>query len=117
MTPDAAPAAARTDWAPGGSTDGPAAPTAFDPELPWTLDSRVSLRPEPFGALAYHFGNRRLAFVKSPMLLDVVRALDDHPSARAACRAAGVGDGDLARHEQALAALAARGMLVPRGDR
>ena len=116
MTPDAAPAA-RTGLAAGGDTDDPAATPAFDPDMPWALDPRVSLRPEPFGALAYHFGNRRLAFVKSPTLLQVVRGLDDHPSARAACRAVGVGDADLPRHEQALAALAARGMLVPRGGR
>ncbi len=115
MTPDAAPAA-RTGRAAGRDTDDPAAPPAFDPDMPWALDPRVSLRPEPFGALAYHFGNRRLAFVKSPTLLSVVRGLDDHPSARAACRAAGVGDDELARHEQALAALAARGMLVPRDE-
>ncbi len=105
MISDAVPAAV-----PGGQV-------AFDPDLPWTLDPRVSLRPEPFGALAYHYGNRRLAFVKSPTLLAIVRGLDDHPSARAACRAAGVADGDLARHEQALAALADRGMLVPGGGR
>ena len=26
----------------------------------------MSLRPEPFGALAYHFGTRRLSFLKTP---------------------------------------------------
>ena len=33
---------------------------------PWRLDDAVSLRPEPFGALAYHFGTRRLSFLKVP---------------------------------------------------
>ncbi|MGZ4705982.1 MAG: mycofactocin biosynthesis chaperone MftB, partial [Acidimicrobiales bacterium] len=33
---------------------------SFDPTKPYRLDPRVALRPEPFGALAYHYGNRRL---------------------------------------------------------
>ena len=50
----------------------------------------MSVRPERFGALLYHFGTRRLSFLKSPALLAVVSALGDAPSARAACRQAGV---------------------------
>ena len=45
-----------------------------------TLDSQVALRPEPFGALAYHYGNRRLVFLKHPDLVRVVEALADHPT-------------------------------------
>lgn len=82
----------------------------------WRLDPLVALRPEPFGALAYHFGTRRLSFLKSRVLLDVVAALEDHPSAREACRAAGVLDDELARYEQALATLAEAGMITPRPD-
>ena len=41
-----------------------------------TLSPNVALRPEPFGALAYHFGNRRLTFLKRPELVSVVRGLD-----------------------------------------
>lgn len=41
-----------------------------------TLSPSVSLRPEPFGALAYHYGNRRLTFLKRPELVGVVRGLD-----------------------------------------
>jgi len=40
------------------------------------VSASVSLRPEPFGALAYHFGNRRLTFLKRPELLEVVCGLD-----------------------------------------
>ena len=40
------------------------------------LSPSVALRPEPFGALAYHFGNRRLTFLKRPELVSVVRGLD-----------------------------------------
>ena len=32
----------------------------------WRLDGSVALRPEPFGALAYHFGTRKLSFLKTP---------------------------------------------------
>jgi mycofactocin biosynthesis protein MftB len=87
---------------------------AFAIERAWRLDRRVAIRPEPFGALAYHFGTRRLSFLKSPVLVDVLRSLDEHPSARAACRAAGVGDDELPMFEQALATLAQTGMIAPR---
>jgi putative mycofactocin binding protein MftB len=80
----------------------------------WQLAPQVALRPEPFGALAYHFGTRRLSFLKSLQLLEVVRSLGDHASARDACRAAGVADDDLSRYEQALGALADTGMITPR---
>jgi putative mycofactocin binding protein MftB len=40
------------------------------------LDSQVALRPEPFGALAYHYGNRKLIFLKHPDVVRVVRELD-----------------------------------------
>ena len=53
----------------------------------WSLDPQVSVRPERFGALLYHFGTRRLSFLKDPRLLTVVRSLDDAPTARAAASA------------------------------
>ena len=45
-----------------------------------TLHPQVALRPEPFGALAYHYGNRKLVFLKHPDVVRVVRSLDDHPT-------------------------------------
>ena len=42
----------------------------------YRLAPQVALRPEGFGALAYHFGNRRLTFLTSPGLVAIVRALD-----------------------------------------
>jgi putative mycofactocin binding protein MftB len=77
------------------------------------MDERVSVRPERFGALLYHFGTRRLSFLKSPVLLDVVQALAEQPSARAACAQAGVSAAELPKYRAALAALAASQMLVP----
>jgi putative mycofactocin binding protein MftB len=54
------------------------------------LDPQVALRPEPFGALAYHYGNRRLVFLKSPDMLAVVRALAEHPTVADTLAACGV---------------------------
>ena len=48
----------------------------LDATLPWRLSEQVSLRDEAFGALAYHHGNRRLVFLKSRELVDLVRHLD-----------------------------------------
>jgi putative mycofactocin binding protein MftB len=80
----------------------------------WRLGSQVAVRPEPFGALLYHFGTRRLSFLKSRMLCDVVESLDRHACAADACRAAGVVDGEMRSFERALAALAASGMICGR---
>jgi mycofactocin biosynthesis protein MftB len=94
------------------STEDTAGP--FDLDGAWRLDERVSVRPERFGALLYHFGTRRLSFLKSPVLLEVVRGLAEQPSARAACARAGVPAGELSRYRAALAALAASRMIRPR---
>jgi putative mycofactocin binding protein MftB len=83
----------------------------FDLERAWTLHPQVALRPEPFGALAYHFGTRRLSFLKSRTLLVVVETLAEQPSARAACAAAGVRDEELPQYTRALATLAETGMI------
>jgi putative mycofactocin binding protein MftB len=80
----------------------------------WDLSPRVSIRPESFGALLYHFGTRRLSFLKDRRLLDVVQALPDHESARAACRAAGLTDAQLPAYAKALSTLAATDMLRER---
>jgi len=94
----------------------PAKPGAqpFDLDRPWRVDEKVSMRPEPFGALLYHFGNRRLSFLKNQTVLAVVRSLADHPSARAACAAAGVADADLPAYSRALAALRDSSMITER---
>jgi putative mycofactocin binding protein MftB len=84
----------------------------FDLDRPWRLDDRVALRPERFGALLYHFGTRRLSFLKDPRMLTVVRTLADQPTARAACAAAGVGPAELPAFTKALATLAATRMVV-----
>ena len=57
---------------------------SWDGSRPWGLHPSVGLRPEPFGALAYHYGTRRLTFLKDPQLTEVVRSLADHDSGDAA---------------------------------
>jgi putative mycofactocin binding protein MftB len=42
------------------------------------IHPQVAIRPEPFGALAYHYGNRRLIFLKHPDIVSVVRQLGEH---------------------------------------
>ena len=51
------------------------------------LNPQVALRPEPFGALAYNYGNRRLVFLKHLDMVRVAESLGDHPSLRAALQA------------------------------
>jgi mycofactocin biosynthesis protein MftB len=64
--------------------------TAFDAARPYTLHPQMALRPERFGALAYHYGNRRLTFLKSPQLTAIVEDLGEHPTVDAALDAHGV---------------------------
>ena len=67
-----------------------AAGPAFDPDRGYRASPQVSLRPEPFGALVYHFGTRRLSFLKTPELFAVVSGLAEHPTVHAAIDAGGV---------------------------
>jgi mycofactocin biosynthesis protein MftB len=95
---------------PGGlGQAGPAAPDAvdraWDPETRYRLDPDVALRPEPFGALAYHYGSRRLTFLRSPLLADLVGHLGDHYSVEAALSAC-VPEAHRPAYRRALASLA-----------
>ncbi len=51
------------------------------------LHPQVALRPEPFGALAYHYGNRRLVFLKHVDMVRVAQDLANHPSLQATLEA------------------------------
>lgn len=86
----------------------------FDLDAGWCLHEQVSIRPERFGALLYHFGTRRLSFLKNPRLLDVVRALETSRSARTACVEAGVAASEMPVYASALATLAASTMICER---
>ena len=56
----------------------------------YALHPQVGLRDEAFGALAYHYGNRRLTFLNDERLVAVVRSAADHDDIDAAFDAAGV---------------------------
>jgi putative mycofactocin binding protein MftB len=81
---------------------------------PWNLSSSVAIRPEPFGALAYHFGNRRLTFLKTPALVAVVQGLDQQADVRSALIAADVPEAQHESYVRALRGLAAADMIRPR---
>lgn len=89
----------------------------FDPGCRWRLHHQVAVRPEPFGALLYHFGTRKLSFLKNRTIVDVLDALADHPDARSAMRAAGVDDAEQGPYAHALGVLVQSHMLVREEDR
>ena len=82
------------------------ATTAPAPDLsgPWQLSPQVSLRDEAFGALAYHHGTRRLVFLKSRDLVQLVRRIEEFDSIGAAL-AELVAPSQRPRYEAALANL------------
>ena len=82
----------------------------------WELCPSVALRPEPFGALAYDFVTRRLSFLKSPLLVEVVRRLRDAADVDGALHAAGVPEAEHGRYVAALGTLAASGIIRERTD-
>jgi putative mycofactocin binding protein MftB len=86
---------------------------AFDPDRGWRLHPQVAVRPESFGALLYHFGTRKLSFLKNTTIVEVVNSLGDHPNARSALRAAGIEDDRQAPYLHALSVLVTSKMLVP----
>ena len=61
-------------------------------DTPLELDPQVSLRPEPFGALAYHYGTRRLVFLKNHDVVEVARQLATQPSLSATLQACGIAE-------------------------
>ena len=71
------------------------------------------MRDESFGALAYHYGNRRLVFLKSRLLVELVSSLQDYPSAAEAIDAV-VPEGQHDSYRRALARLAASEVIDAR---
>jgi mycofactocin biosynthesis protein MftB len=79
---------------------------AFASDKAWQVHPQIALRDESFGALAYHFGTRRLMFLKSRQLVALVSALDQYDSADAAIDAL-IPESDRPTYRRALARLAA----------
>ena len=79
---------------------------AFDLHGAWRIHPQVGLRDESFGALAYHYGTRRLLFLKSRQLVELVSSLDRFESAAAAIDAL-IPEDERPTYRRALARLAA----------
>lgn len=71
----------------------------------YELHPHVALRLEPFGALAYHYDNRRLTFLRSPAIVELVVSLGSHDSLADALVAAGVPEAKRSSYLSALALL------------
>ena len=82
-----------------------ARPQEFDPDRPWRIHPQVALRDESFGALAYHYGTRRLLFLKSRTLVELVSSLERYGTATEAIEAV-VPEAERAQYTRALARLA-----------
>ena len=80
----------------------------------FALHPQVALRPEPFGALAYHYGTRKLTFLKHPDIVRVVSSLAVHASLRDALVAAGIAETRWPSFERAVVSLVESEMLGER---
>jgi putative mycofactocin binding protein MftB len=85
----------------------------FDAGQAYEKHPQVAIRPEAFGGLAYHYGNRRLVFLKAPELVTLVESLARYLSARDAL-AACVPPSQRAACEKALPPLLTAGIIRPR---
>ncbi|MFT4199415.1 mycofactocin biosynthesis chaperone MftB [Gordonia sp. (in: high G+C Gram-positive bacteria)] len=97
---------------PGGQQAAGAGAAAFDLGAAWRLNPKVAVRPEPFGALLYHFGTRKLSFLKNTTVVGIVQTLQDFPDADSALTAAGIDAAARPLYVQALTALADSGMII-----
>ncbi|MFP3899338.1 MAG: mycofactocin biosynthesis chaperone MftB [Acidimicrobiia bacterium] len=86
----------------------------LDAPAPLELHPDVALRPEPFGALAYHYGTRRLTFLRSPDLVRLVEDLARHPSVDDALAASPIEERRWPAFRTAVASLAESGFLRAR---
>ena len=83
-------------------------------DRPLGIHPQVAIRPEPFGALAYHYGTRKLVFLKHPDVVRVVRSLDTHASLAATLTACGIEERRWASFDRAITSLLESEMLHER---
>ena len=86
--------------------------TALDLDARWALHPQVALRPESFGALLYHFGTRKLSFLKNRTIVAIIESFPEHPDMRSAIAAAGIDESKMAPYTKALATLADSKMIT-----
>ena len=87
-------------------------PAGLHPGAAYRLHPQVAVRPEPFGALVYHYGNRKLVFLKSPRMVAIVRSLDGTSSVTDVLRRNGVPVDREHRFVDALSTLLRSDMIV-----
>jgi mycofactocin biosynthesis protein MftB len=80
----------------------------------YELHPDVALRPEPFGALAYHYGNRRLVFLHHRDVVSVVRDLGERASLAESLRRCGVEERRWPSFVAALSSLESSGVVRAR---
>jgi len=83
---------------------------------PWGVSPSVAFRPEPFGALAYHFGNRKLTFLKRPEMVRLVQHLAETDTVRSALQDIGIPAESHNAYVGALRGLATIDIIRPRGE-
>ncbi|MEL0040600.1 MAG: mycofactocin biosynthesis chaperone MftB [Ilumatobacter sp.] len=79
------------------------------------LDPAVAIRPEPFGALAYHYDTRRLVFLKHPDVVRAVEGLDGRTATSQVLDACGIDPGRRDAVERALVSLVRSGIVAEVG--
>ena len=84
----------------------------LDLDVRWILHPQVALRPESFGALLYHFGTRKLSFLKNRTIVAIIESLPDHRDMRSAIAAVGISDSASAPYVRALETLADSNMIT-----
>ena len=80
------------------------------------LAPRVALRPEPFGALAYHYGTRRLVFLKTATRPRRARRWRHNRRSATAFDACRIAERRRPAFERAIAALIESEMVRERAD-
>jgi putative mycofactocin binding protein MftB len=78
----------------------------------YALHAQVGLRPERFGALAYHYGSRRLTFLGDDKLLAVVQTAHQYDDVDDALAAADVPTQQWPTYRAALTRLVESGVLT-----
>ncbi|WP_322544756.1 mycofactocin biosynthesis chaperone MftB [Rhodococcoides fascians] len=84
----------------------------LDLDAQWALHPQVALRPESFGALLYHFGTRKLSFLKNRTIVAIIESLPDYPDMRSAIAAAGIPESGMTPYTKAFATLADSRMIT-----
>lgn len=76
------------------------------------LNPQVAIRPEGFGALAYHYGNRRLVFLRDDQLVRIVETVGRYADLQTTLEALDIDPARWPAIERAIGQLVDAQMLV-----